>query len=331
MSSSFGAPYNGDAVIDGDLETVCASLLGQNEWISVRVPDGTPIDYVAVYNRIDSYFDQVYLSPYEIWIGMYYGDTSSAFARRCAQEDVPVGPGPFLSGCGGTIAGSYVTLRQVGVQRYLTIPELAICHTNLTTVSPAVAPPPAPPIASISCETELLGAQLSSVFGQAYPSSAVIDDNLATISATQHAAKNWVSVRLSPGTPVQYVAVYNSPNGNASQAWLSPFEIWIGSSYGDTTSRSATRCAEVAVPVGAGPFMVDCNGIDTGAYVTLRQVGAARYLTIAELKVCKGMKLPAKPPLPPLPPAPPPPKPRLPPPPFLPAPPRPPPRRQQQQ
>ena len=47
-----------------------------------------------------------------------------AFARHCAQEDVPVGPGPFLSGCGGTIAGSYVTIRQVGRERYLTIPEV---------------------------------------------------------------------------------------------------------------------------------------------------------------------------------------------------------------
>lgn len=51
-------------VCSGNMRTRCASLRGVNEWLSVQLPAATPIDYVAVYNHIDSR-QQHWLSPFE--------------------------------------------------------------------------------------------------------------------------------------------------------------------------------------------------------------------------------------------------------------------------
>ena len=138
----------------------------------------------------------------------------------------------------------------------------------------------------MECDVPLIGASLSSTFSAAYGANTLIDGSLATVSATNLGVNNWASVRVAAGTPIAYVAVYNRVDSAAYQEWLSPFEVWVGGYYGDVSSASAYRCAEMVVPTGAGPFMAPCYSVSTRAYVTVRQVGAARYLTIAEVKLC---------------------------------------------
>jgi len=68
-------------------------------------------------------------------------------------------------------------------------------------------------------------------------------------------------------------------------AWLSLFEVWVGDHPGDVSS-SAVRCGDdfSDVEAGVGPFTTDCEGAD-GKFVTLRYLGGARYLTIAEMQI----------------------------------------------
>ena len=72
-------------------------------------------------------------------------------------------------------------------------------------------------------------------------------------------------------------------------AQLGTFEIWVGASAGDTTSASALKCGETTYrnPIGidSEPYVVRCGGLSSGRFVTLRQVGPARYLVVAEIAV----------------------------------------------
>ena len=156
----------------------------------------------------------------------------------------------------------------------------------------------------------MLGAALSSTFATAYAATNLIDGNMNTVCATILGINNWASVRVAPATPVSYVAVYNRIDSAAYQAWLSPFEVWVGRAFGDTLFL----CASMSVPTGAGPFLASCGGATSNpqaccldwcsessicnTYVTVRQSGEARYLTLAELLVCSP-QTPSPPPLPP--------------------------------
>ena len=95
------------------------------------------------------------------------------------------------------------------------------------------------------------------------------------------------------------------------QEWLGEFEILI--SEPAPGPATGTRCGEsttIAQPHGVGPYLTACDGRH-GSYVTLRQFGPARYITIAEIAVFTHFSPPSPPP--PLPPIPPPPEPRPPP------------------
>ena len=66
MSSAFSSEFDAHVAIDGLLDTITASTLGTSEWLSVQIPDGTPIGHVVVYNRLDGEQNQAFLSPFEV-------------------------------------------------------------------------------------------------------------------------------------------------------------------------------------------------------------------------------------------------------------------------
>jgi len=141
-----------------------------------------------------------------------------------------------------------------------------------------------------------LGAVLSSTYHSQYAADRVIDGDLDTLCASTADPKAWVSVLVSSvSDPV--VAVYNRNDFASYMRWLSPFEVWVGPSYGDFSS-SATMCAKVTLseeqlqPVPSNervPVVVRCSG-GSGNYVTIRLVdwpssGGVRYLSLAEVEV----------------------------------------------
>jgi len=145
----------------------------------------------------------------------------------------------------------------------------------------------------------LIGAALSVAANPAqFPASNVMDGDYSTLAATNNAVNAWVSVQLESTVSVGRVKVYNRDDSPEYMAWLSPFEVWVGQSPGAT----GTKCAgPVSIPPGSPrPFELSCGGA-TGSFVTVRLVGQARYLTLAELEVF-GEVLTAAPPAASLPP-----------------------------
>ena len=89
---------------------------------------------------------------------------------------------------------------------------------------------------------------------------------------------------LTGGSSIGYVAVYNRHDGYFLD-FLSPYEVWLGSSFGGQQYKCA---GPITVPATLGPFMTWCGGGPGGLeYVTvvLRTGGALRYLMIAEIEV----------------------------------------------
>jgi len=119
--------------IDGRLSTVCASKWQANAWLSVQVPAGSAVDYVAIYNRADRRQYAEWLGQFEIYVGNAAGDTGLAGSIKCAG---PVSapwtqgkPTPFVIACPRGTTGTHVTLKQVGRARYLTVLEME-AYTN---------------------------------------------------------------------------------------------------------------------------------------------------------------------------------------------------------
>ena len=187
-------------------------------------------------------------------------------------------------------------------------------------LAPSPPPPvPAPPLASMN-EITPRGAVLSSphpIWGRAgaqHDAAKAIDANLGTwCHSTASATGAWLSVQVPPESEIGYVAIYNRDDVSPFMEWLTPFEVWIGATAGDTTPPSATKCGgPYSVPAEAGPFMVECGGA-RGEFVTYLQTNATvgtisrRYLTVAEVKVYeRASGYPAHPPAGPVPPLPPP-------------------------
>ena len=124
---------------DRDMTTLCASYADTGNWLTVRVPGGTPIGYVALHNRRDQYL-QHQLGSFEIWVGNAPGDTTSDSAVKCgeARFDAALEPAPYVLWCNGEVSGGFVTLKQTGPARYLSIAEMEV-YVRLA------PPPPLPP------------------------------------------------------------------------------------------------------------------------------------------------------------------------------------------
>lgn len=269
--------------IDGNLNTVCASTTNTvNAWLSVRIAVGTQVRRVDVHNRRDVYAYALGLGSFEVWVGTSAGDITSSAAVKCGgfSGDTDILGGVYPINCGGVSAGAFVTLRQVGDARYLTIAELNIFQDPGPPAAPPMpAPPPTPPLASLVKVTPI-GAELSTTYHSSYPAANAVDGNLNTLVASANEAGAWLSVRLPPSTRIAFVAAYNRNDDSTYAQWLGDFEIWLGDSFGDTTSASAVRCgARTGGTTGAGAvYTFGCGGVDTLEFVTLRQLGSARHL-----------------------------------------------------
>ena len=187
--------------------------------------------------------------------------------------------------------------------------------------SPTPHPPPSPtpPLDSLVRVVPLGPAVMSS---QLLPSighaSAAVDGDMFTVCATQAHVHNWVSVQLPPGSWHDLVVgVFNRGDKAEYQQLLPPFELWVSGVPGDAVGgdASSVRCGDgpLAIPLGVGGFFFRCPAVGTllarNTYVTLRQVGTARVLSLAELQVYS-LPFPSPPPIPPLGPSPPIPPPR---------------------
>ena len=129
---------------------------------------------------------------------------------------------------------------------------------------------------------------MSSSLSVQYPAANAIDGNRQTIVASRLEAGAWATAHMAAAPPpLAFVAVYNRADTLHNRRWLSPFEVWLGDSPGATT----TRCGDVtASSDSVGPYIVRCDHATSsgaaisGRYVTVRQTGAARYLSFAELE-----------------------------------------------
>ena len=121
------------------------------------------------------------------------------------------------------------------------------------------------------------------MFHPNYPAANVIDaDDFNTLAASTYQTNAWLSVEVPASSRIGLVALYNRNDGAYYQNFLGSFEVWVGSSAGDRS----LLCGEYSGATNSvGPFVVNCGGTSVGRWVTVRQVGAARYLTPTGLRV----------------------------------------------
>lgn len=119
--------------IDGDTssasESLCASKSRNNNWISVRVTGTAAIGDVAVWNRVDNTEFAEWLGDFEVWLGATVGDTASATSSKCgeASYDEQTNSRPYVVSCGQvTSSGRYVTVKQIGLKRFLSLAEVQV-------------------------------------------------------------------------------------------------------------------------------------------------------------------------------------------------------------
>ena len=125
LSSTYTKGHDAAKAIDGRMETFAATKFSAGAWLSVRVPNDSPIGWVAVHNRRDEYSNL--LGEIGVWLGVRLGDTSAATAHSCgvATFDASQEPAPYLFFCGGVSRKPMVTVKQLGTGKgYLSVAEL---------------------------------------------------------------------------------------------------------------------------------------------------------------------------------------------------------------
>ena len=142
-----GITYSAALCWDGDLTSACASQDQVNAWLSLSVAPGHTIGIVAVHNVYGLPDIAPLLGMFEVWVGEYFGDTTSASAIRCGSEQYRSahGDAPYEVYC-GVADGTYVTIMQVGEPsaRHLALAEVEI-FVLLPPPSPPPQLPPPPP------------------------------------------------------------------------------------------------------------------------------------------------------------------------------------------
>ena len=139
--------YEASQCIDDNLENFCHTQSGPSQWLSIRVPGGTPsapasyVGHVVIYNRDDCCQDR--LSTFQIWVGESPGDHNSATSEACGVHNqmAPAESGPFAFDCHG-ITGWHLTIVLPGDDRILNLAEVRIF--SATNLPPASPPPPSP-------------------------------------------------------------------------------------------------------------------------------------------------------------------------------------------
>ena len=118
---------------------------------------------------------------------------------------------------------------------------------------------------------------------QSFVAARAIDGDKGTQSITGAGTGNWLSVLVSPGTPIGYVALWNWQGTYAYL--LTDIEMWASDTAGDTTSGRAVKCGETSYDGREpAPYVLWCGGVRR-RFVTVKQVSAPSYLCIEELEI----------------------------------------------
>jgi hypothetical protein len=147
----------------------------------------------------------------------------------------------------------------------------------------------------------LQDARLSTEYGLNFGASNLIDNNLGTLAATQstkgrardqdifvrgNERHQWasVSVVVPTGKAIGYVAVYNRDDAPQYASWLSPYEVWLGNSFGDLQHQCGDS---LTAENDMGPFVTPCNGPTNLTFVTIiiRSLSRERWLTLSQIEV----------------------------------------------
>ena len=253
MSSNFHATkFEASACIDGDVHSLCATERQLNAWASVKVPPGSTIDRVVIHNRPDDNKEFLaWLSPFEIWLGRDYGDSSTDSAIRCGGPSihVPVATGPFTVSCDGHGARghNFVTILHVGKARWLTIAEISVYGRPPTGWSPPVE-----------------------------------ESGLSSLSVLEISKKN-----AKPGTAIAHTAIGGAVHGASHHSLASPIQAsascrsvtmsWAAS--GDASQRYALFYAPTSVPLSERAWSTGLH--EARATVTGLQSGVEYYFVVA--------------------------------------------------
>jgi len=101
---------------------------------------------------------------------------------------------------------------------------------------------------------------------------------MTTVCLSSVGVGNWVSVSVPPGAAIGYVMVRNRADAYASL--LGRYEVWLGESDGDEQYKcGGTKSGD------DGDVASWCAAQSSYTHVTVKQVGASRYLSIAEIEV----------------------------------------------
>ena len=141
---------------------------------------------------------------------------------------------------------------------------------------------------------------MSGLFGAGYEVTRCSDSSYTTMCATNQGGvgNNWVAMQVPAGTNVGYVAVYNRRDYASIQNWIGSFQVYLGTSAGDT---SGTLCGD-ATYRNAGddtaPYVLSCGGASSGTWITVRQTACPStcLLALAELEVYQMLGAPSPPP-----------------------------------
>ena len=134
---------------------------------------------------------------------------------------------------------------------------------------------------------------MSTTLSPIYPASHAIDGNTASLAATEELRKSdqWISVEFETTTRIGKVEVYNREDGPPFENWLSPYEVWLGNSFGAQTYSCSGGLIMLDDLPGIGPFGTDCGNITLTqnlSFVSIVIGGgnstSPRYLTIGEIK-----------------------------------------------
>ena len=162
--------------------------------------------------------------------------------------------------------------------------------------------PPVSPPAPILPQESLIAvpnaeAVMSSLYDGFHGPANAIDGNDATVIVTEGNGIEWVSVRVDAAATegIDYVQV--TGRGGRWATLLSPFEVCLGSAFGEC---SVTCGGLQHVPAGAGPFGVACQGPSSSdlSYATVRRA-VVGYLSLAEVRCFSSVAPPSAPPEPP--------------------------------
>merc|ERR1719247_1313761 len=113
-----------------------------------------------------------------------------------------------------------------------------------------------PPMADLQhLITPSLGVQGSPQLGSTTAAKNAVDGDYTSEYVSLPTTSPFLSLKLRPGVKVAYVMVYLKDQ--AAHKFISPYEVYVGSSYGAQT----TQCeGSMTVPEGTLQYSTNCAG-----------------------------------------------------------------------